>query len=121
MTSCWSLLAFGIVIMVLMISPYPANGLTCDETAGILNPCQDFSVGNGPPTPSASCCGAVKELVSKVRSRQVRRDLCECMKQIILAFHIDVGKLQYIIPQYCKVTIPVPLDPNADCSKASLF
>ncbi|XP_004289696.1 PREDICTED: non-specific lipid-transfer protein 2-like [Fragaria vesca subsp. vesca] len=118
MTSCsMSLLAFGVVIMVLMISSCPANGLTCDDTARILTPCQDFLVGSGPPTPSTGCCGAMRNLVSRATSTQVRRDLCGCMKQIILGFHVDVGKLQFIVPQYCKVKIPVPLDPNADCSK----
>ncbi|KAL6213200.1 hypothetical protein ACLB2K_012647 [Fragaria x ananassa] len=72
MTSCsMSLLAFGVVIMVLMISSCPANGLTCDDTARILTPCQDFLVGSGPPTPSAGCCGAMRNLVSRATSTQV--------------------------------------------------
>ncbi|CAL2251187.1 unnamed protein product [Prunus armeniaca] len=116
---CWSLIVFGLVIMVLN-NACPANGVTCQEALMTLMPCETYLVGSGPGTPAVPCCAGVQTLVSEATSTEIRRSLCECLKKAAAGMKIDPGRLK-AIPDYCKVSIPVPLDPTVDCSKVPLF
>ncbi|CAB4308396.1 unnamed protein product [Prunus armeniaca] len=83
----WSLIVFGLVVMVLN-NACPANGITCQEALMTLMPCEPYLGGS----------------------------LCECLKTAAAGMKIDPARLK-AIPDYCKVSIPVPLDPSVDCSK----
>jgi hypothetical protein len=111
----WSVLAFGLVILVFNASPSGA-AITCLEAITTLIPCELFLVGFGPAAPSSFCCMGAENVYKQANTTQSRRVLCECFKQAAL----DIGALPErakLLPQLCKIHITVPIDANVNCSK----
>lgn len=111
----WSVLAFGLVILVFNASPSDAT-ITCLDAIVTLIPCELFLVGFGPAAPSSSCCMGAEYVYKQANTTQSRRVLCECFKQAA----IDIGALPeraQLLPQLCKIHITVPIDAHVNCNK----
>lgn len=111
----WSMIVIGLVVMVLNHA-CPAYGVTCPEALLTLMPCEPYLVGPGLGTPAVPCCTGIKNLVSLATTTEIRRNLCECFKRAVARFQINPDRLKQL-PQFCKVSLLVPLDPKMDCSK----
>ncbi|WCJ20443.1 hypothetical protein M5689_002672 [Euphorbia peplus] len=70
------------------------------------------------PMPSPECCLGAEKVKEVATTTQIRRDLCSCFKQAVVSFGIIPDKTKQI-PDLCHVQVPVPIDPNVDCSKVS--
>ncbi|XP_024156214.1 non-specific lipid-transfer protein 1 [Rosa chinensis] len=109
-----SLLAFSMAIFAIILT---ANGdITFQAALLDLLPCEPFLVSSGPTTPIVPYCSAVQNLNAQATTTKTRRNLCECFKKAAAGIAIDPTKLKQL-PQFCKVSLPVTLDPSIDCSK----
>ncbi|XP_062014213.1 non-specific lipid-transfer protein AP10-like [Rosa rugosa] len=105
----------------IVLNASPPNGdITCQTALLVLMPCKPYLESSGPPTPSVFCCKGVQNVTAQATTTEIRRSLCECFKQAAASMSIDPKKLKQL-PQFCQVSVPVPLDPSIDCSKISLF
>ncbi|KAB1221794.1 Non-specific lipid-transfer protein [Morella rubra] len=109
----WSVVAFGFVVLI--FSACPSDAITCPEAIKSLAPCQDFLVGDA-AKPSPFCCAGVQSILSQAGTPETRRDLCECFKKAAAAGGVKIDKAKQI-PNSCGISLPVPIDPNVDCSK----
>ncbi|XP_065876488.1 non-specific lipid-transfer protein-like [Euphorbia lathyris] len=107
------MLAFGVLTMLLGVSN--VNAISCQEAVATLNPCLSFLVGKE-AMPSAACCLGAEKVKEEATTTQIRRDLCSCFKQAAASFGIIADKAKQI-PDLCHVQVPVPIDPNIDCTK----
>lgn len=110
-----SLSAWVVGLVIVASAASYANALSCEEAIVILLPCQDYLV-----RPSAKltvpCCQAASSLNSMVHSKPDLRNLCGCLKQAASALHVIVDKAKSL-PQNCHIQVPVPIDPNVDCTR----
>lgn len=111
----WSVLAFGLVILVFNASPSEPT-ITCNEAITSLIPCQPFLVGFGPATPSVFCCMDAEDLFELANTTKTRRALCECFKQAATEIGVLPERAQ-LLPQFCKIHVSVPVDAHVNCSK----
>ena len=108
-------LAFGlIIILVINASASPSDGITCEEALTQLISCNPYFLGFS-QLPSPICCKGVQNVLQQANTTTIRRSLCECFKNAAKAFEIIPERLKQL-PQLCKVEVPVPLDPNVDCT-----
>ncbi|KAF5728887.1 non-specific lipid-transfer protein-like [Tripterygium wilfordii] len=49
-------------------------------------------------------------------TKKMRQQLCTCFKNASKSFGVLPEKAKQV-PQLCNVNVPVPIDPNIDCSK----
>ncbi|KAB1202700.1 Non-specific lipid-transfer protein [Morella rubra] len=108
-----SVVAFGFVVLI--FSACPSDAVTCDEATKSLDPCQNFLVGDG-ADPSLFCCRCLQSILDHVGTPETRRDLCECYKKAAAEGGVKIDKAKKIF-ESCKISNPVPIDPNVDCSK----
>jgi hypothetical protein len=113
-----SLFAFALaVVMAIVLNACPANGdITCKDALLCVLPCEPFLASSGPPTPSFSCCAGVAKVAAQATTPAIRKGLCECLKTAATGIQIDPPKLEQL-PQFCKVSLPVTLDPHINCSQ----
>lgn len=106
----------GLVIMAIVLNACPAIG-GCEEALLELLPCASFVLGPGTGDPGTMCCAGIKLVVSGADTTEKRRSLCQCLKDKAVGsgVKVDPAKLKHI-PDACGVKIPIPLDPNVDCS-----
>ncbi|KAF5728886.1 hypothetical protein HS088_TW21G01040 [Tripterygium wilfordii] len=104
-----SILVIGLVFLVVS-----ANALDCNQAVLSLSPCLSFVIGFA-PTPAAQCCAAVANLNSQAITKELRQELCNCLKNAFKDYGSYVAKAKQI-PELCHISIPVPIDPNVDCS-----
>ncbi|KDP45156.1 hypothetical protein JCGZ_15021 [Jatropha curcas] len=105
--------AFGLIVL-LMSSAKTVHGITCGGALIALQPCLSFLVGID-PSPDASCCQAVASINQQANTKEIRQQLCQCFKQSGSSFGVQPEKAKQI-PDLCHVQVPVPIDPNVDCS-----
>ncbi|WCJ18126.1 hypothetical protein M5689_000502 [Euphorbia peplus] len=108
-------LGFGLILLGTSVSNVSA--ISCQEALATLNPCLSFLVGTNPMS-SPACCLGVEKVKEEATTAQIRRDLYSCFKQAAASFGLIAGKAKQI-PDLCHVQVPVPIDPNIDCSKVS--
>ncbi|KAL6200908.1 hypothetical protein ACLB2K_024623 [Fragaria x ananassa] len=114
-----SLLILALALMVVALNTSLANGdITCQAAILDLMPCQPYLASFGPPTPTVPCCDGVRSVDAQATTTEIRRSLCECFKKAAAGMPVDPAKLKQL-PQFCQVSVPVPLDPSIDCSKIS--
>ncbi|WCJ37329.1 hypothetical protein M5689_018477 [Euphorbia peplus] len=112
-TMVMGMLGFGLIILA--VSVHNVNAISCQEALATLNPCLSFLVGTN-PMPSPACCLGAEKVKEEANTTQIRRDLCSCFKQAAASFGLIAGKAKQI-PDLCHVQVPIPIDPNIDCSK----
>ncbi|PRQ28317.1 putative plant lipid transfer protein/Par allergen [Rosa chinensis] len=106
----------GLVIMVVVLNACPAIG-GCDEALVELLPCATFVLGPGVGEPPSLCCAGLKHVVAGADTSEKRRSLCQCLKEkaVGAGVKVDPEKLKHVTDA-CGVKIPIPIDPNVDCS-----
>ncbi|KAJ8774355.1 hypothetical protein K2173_011604 [Erythroxylum novogranatense] len=105
----------GFMFMFLLLLVSAKAAVTCDEAITSLLPCLPYLIGtNNDPAPT--CCIAVKSLNDQASTTPIRRDLCYCFQNAAKSFHVNPEKAKSL-PDLCHVQVPVPIDPNVDCSK----
>ncbi|KAB1226318.1 hypothetical protein CJ030_MR1G020551 [Morella rubra] len=82
-----TVLAFGLMVLVLNATASPSNNITCTDVVKALLPCKSFLVG-----------------------------LCVCFKDVAKKLGVNLDRARSI-PKFCDTNVPVPIDPNVDCSK----
>ncbi|KAL1560240.1 non-specific lipid-transfer protein 1-like [Salvia divinorum] len=92
-----------------------ANAASCPQAITMLLPCQDYLV-NLPAKLTVLCCQAASKLNSMVHSKADLKDLCVCLKQAAASLHVIADRAKSL-PGQCHIQVPVPLDPNVDCSQ----
>ncbi|KAJ7967750.1 Non-specific lipid-transfer protein [Quillaja saponaria] len=106
--------------MLLVISGGHADAITCNEAIRSLAPCVPFLEGSGPEQqPTASCCTGAQDFSQKATNPETRRALCDCLKNATASSpavpNIKQERVKNL-PQLCKISLPVPLDPNILCN-----
>ncbi|CAN1352762.1 Non-specific lipid-transfer protein 4 [Linum perenne] len=92
-----------------------AQQVTCSNALLQLLPCLTY-LSKQTPSPSPQCCANVKQLNDQANTTPIRQQLCTCIKSAALAYHVD-PPVAKALPGLCQVNVPVPIDPNVDCSK----
>ncbi|XP_059440656.1 non-specific lipid-transfer protein-like [Corylus avellana] len=108
--------AFGLMFLVLNASGSPSNDISCKDAITTLIPCQPFLVGSDPASPTAACCLGAQNVVKQATTPEARKALCECFKKSGKDMGVKPEKVKQI-PDLCKIDVPVPIDPDVDCSK----
>ncbi|XP_059440681.1 non-specific lipid-transfer protein A-like [Corylus avellana] len=111
-----AVLAFGLMFLVLNASGRPSNDISCMSALISLLPCQSFLVGSGPASPTAACCLGAQNVLNQATTPESRKVLCECFKKAGKDMGVKPEKAKQI-PDLCKIDVPVPIDPDVDCSK----
>ncbi|XP_038688761.1 non-specific lipid-transfer protein-like [Tripterygium wilfordii] len=104
-----SMLVIGLLFLVVS-----AKAFDCHQSVLSLIPCLPFVIGFA-PTPAAQCCVAVASLNSQANTKELRQELCNCFENSFKAYGSYAEKAKQI-PELCHVPVPVPIDPNVDCS-----
>ncbi|KAL7130343.1 hypothetical protein ABFS83_13G127400 [Erythranthe nasuta] len=113
--SCKKMVSSVIIgIMVLGLVASHANAITCTEAISTLMPCKDYLIGKSNFV-SVPCCTGASALNGKVKTKPELKSMCECLKQAAAALHV-IPERAKSLPGICKITTPVPIDPNADCN-----
>ncbi|CAN1234794.1 Non-specific lipid-transfer protein 1 [Linum perenne] len=114
----------NVVVVVLMLalavtgstkSVIAQSSVTCPSALLQLLPCLTY-LTKQTPSPSPQCCSNVKQLNDQANTALIRQQLCTCIKSAALSYHVDPPVVKNL-PNLCHVNVPVPLDPNTDCSK----
>ncbi|XAR51746.1 hypothetical protein NMG60_11006465 [Bertholletia excelsa] len=103
-----------LAVVALMTVPSKA-AVTCTAVNRALAPCAPYLRSGG--TPTAQCCGGVRNLVSMAATKADRQAACNCVKQAAARFpDIREGDAA-ALPTKCGVRTTVPISRNVDCSK----
>ncbi|KAH6832842.1 hypothetical protein C2S53_014353 [Perilla frutescens var. hirtella] len=105
----------GMIMVVVLAAARHTNAVSCAQAVAMLLPCKDYltqkSSSLAPP-----CCQAASQLNGMVHSKPDLRNICDCLKQAAAALHVIVDRAKSL-PQMCHIQVPVPIDPNVDCSR----
>lgn len=105
-----------VVVLGLQGTTLDANQ-TCSESIVSLVPCLPFLQGYGLETLSQYCCGEINHLFQKANTPEIRRNLCQCLKNASKRFEIKSDQAKQL-PQLCNIYISFSIDPdpNIDCN-----
>ncbi|CAN1352764.1 Non-specific lipid-transfer protein 4 (Fragment) [Linum perenne] len=106
----------ALIMMGSMTSVTAQSTVTCPSALLQLLPCLTYLTKQQTPSPSPQCCANVKQLNDQANTTPIRQQLCTCIKSAALAYHVD-PPVAKALPGLCQVNVPVPIDPNVDCSK----
>ncbi|CAN0892619.1 Non-specific lipid-transfer protein Cw18 [Linum grandiflorum] len=113
-----SLLMLGLIIGGSTTHVIAQQPITCSSTLLQLLPCLTY-ITKQTPSPSPQCCSNVKLLNDEANTTPIRQQICTCIKSAAIAYHVDPIAAKGL-PDLCHVNVPVPIDPNVDCSKISV-
>ncbi|KAI3456491.1 hypothetical protein Pfo_013154, partial [Paulownia fortunei] len=113
---CSSLWVMGLLVLALAASH--ANAVPCSQAIMTLLPCKDYLVGQANSV-TVQCCQGANSLNNMVNTKPDLRSLCECLKQAAAGLRVIVDRAK-ALPQICTIRVPVPIDPNVDCSSKSI-
>ncbi|XP_048141299.1 non-specific lipid-transfer protein AP10-like isoform X1 [Rhodamnia argentea] len=108
-------LMFLLVTCMVGNEPEPVDDITCEDALKALMPCKPY-LDKSEPKPTGPCCLAVEKVKELANSTQVRRDLCQCFKKAAPGMGVDPQRAK-ALPESCHIRVPVPIDPQTDCSK----
>ncbi|XP_041023524.1 non-specific lipid-transfer protein 4-like [Juglans microcarpa x Juglans regia] len=111
-----NLMAFGLMMMMLILSATTARADLCQDALKALMPCMAFLTGFSPPPPNAGCCQGAQDVLSKATTSADRKALCVCFKNVIGQGGILPDRAEQL-PDLCKVKTPVPIRSDVDCNK----
>ncbi|XP_058782407.1 non-specific lipid-transfer protein-like [Vicia villosa] len=113
-----SLFVSSVVVLGLLMTTLKANqidDISCVTAIWYVMPCVPYLKDSAPGTPSSSCCAGVNNLLQKADTTQVRRNVCQCLKDASSKFGADSQKSKQL-PQLCNITVSFPFDPKVDCN-----
>ncbi|XP_062181021.1 non-specific lipid-transfer protein 1-like [Phragmites australis] len=109
--------ALLLVALVLLAALPPRAGaaVSCSTVYNTLMPCLGYVQNGG--TVARACCAGIQRLVSGGRSRDDRRAICTCLKNVAAG----AAGGPYIsraagLPGRCGVPLPYKLSPNMNCN-----
>ncbi|XP_010054612.2 non-specific lipid-transfer protein AP10 [Eucalyptus grandis] len=108
-------LTFLLVTCIARNEPQPIDDVSCSDALKTMMPCQPYLNGSE-PKPAGPCCLAVEKVKELANSTQGPQDLCECFKKAAPDLGVDPERAK-ALHGLCHVQLPVPIDPNIDCSK----
>jgi len=73
-------------------------------------------VGSAPPTLLPVAYVGAQNVLKQAATSEIRKTLCECFKKIGKDMGVKPERAKQI-SNLCKIDVPVPIDPNVDCSK----
>ncbi|KAB1221744.1 Non-specific lipid-transfer protein [Morella rubra] len=113
-----AVLVFGLMVLVLNATAISPNDITCADAVKALLPCQSFLVGTGPVTapPSSDCCQGAQSVLKEANTPETLRALCVCFKDAAKKLGVNPDRAGSI-PKFCDMKVPVPIDPDVDCTK----
>ncbi|KAL3742221.1 hypothetical protein ACJRO7_017669 [Eucalyptus globulus] len=94
--------------------PEPIDDIIGGEAKTDLWRCLPFLKGSE-PSPTTLCCQVEQFVQTLANTTQIRRDLCECFKNIGLGLGVDPARAK-LIPMYYHIELLVPIDPYVDCN-----
>ncbi|KAK4439373.1 hypothetical protein Salat_0272200 [Sesamum alatum] len=104
-------------VMALLVSALAeshANAVSCPQALALLNPCLAYLTGQASNV-TVPCCQGANALKDMVKTKPDLRSMCECLKQAAAAAHVITDRAK-ALPGLCHIQVPVPIDPNVDCS-----
>ncbi|KAI4295974.1 hypothetical protein L6164_035967 [Bauhinia variegata] len=117
--SVLSAMAIGLLAVAMSVSASEVNEISCSQALEDMVPCQDYLKGSGPDQPPSACCQNADSLFKQATSTQMRRDLCNCLKDSAIKIGVNVDRASKLAPS-CKISLPFPIDPKLDCNSISL-
>ncbi|XP_011096024.1 probable non-specific lipid-transfer protein 3 [Sesamum indicum] len=101
-------------LLVLAVGTSQVSAISCLDAITRLMPCQSYLLGFSSSV-SVQCCQGAASLNQLVGSdRGQLKPLCQCLKQTAVSIGVNVDRAKQL-PQLCKITVPVPIDPNVNC------
>ncbi|KAI3456492.1 hypothetical protein Pfo_013155, partial [Paulownia fortunei] len=101
-------------LLILAVATNRVSAISCVEAITKLMPCQPFLLGIGSDV-TVPCCQGAESLNQLAGSKPDQlKTMCECFKQAATSMGVDVDRAKQL-PQLCKITVPVPIDPNIQC------
>ncbi|KAK4398912.1 hypothetical protein Sango_1366700 [Sesamum angolense] len=92
------------------------SAISCLNAITRLMPCESYLLGFSSSV-SVQCCQGAESLNQLAGSdRGQLKPLCQCLKQAAVSLGVNVDKAKQL-PQLCKITVPVPIDPNVNCDR----
>ncbi|XP_041023151.1 non-specific lipid-transfer protein A-like isoform X1 [Juglans microcarpa x Juglans regia] len=111
------LTAFGLMMMMLILSATIARADLCQDALTTLLPCMPFLTGSDQElAPSPTCCLGASELLNKATTSDDLKALCVCFKNAAAQDGVKSDRAE-LLPNLCKIKVPVPIKPDVDCNK----
>ncbi|KAL0442964.1 UNVERIFIED_CONTAM: hypothetical protein Slati_2019100 [Sesamum latifolium] len=107
----------SVCLMALLVSALAeshANEVSCHRAVGLLTPCLAYLTGQATNV-TVPCCQGASTLKDMVKTKPDIKSMCECLKRAAAAAHVITERAK-ALPGLCHIQIPVPIDPNVDCS-----
>ncbi|KAL0398800.1 UNVERIFIED_CONTAM: putative non-specific lipid-transfer protein 3 [Sesamum radiatum] len=108
----------SVCVMALLVSALAeshANEVSCPKAVALLNPCLAYLTGQA-STVTVPCCQGVSTLKDMVKTKPDIKSTCECLKKAAAVVHVIADRAK-ALPGLCHIQIPVPIDPNVNCSR----
>uniref|UniRef100_A0A5B7CDB5 Non-specific lipid-transfer protein n=1 Tax=Davidia involucrata TaxID=16924 RepID=A0A5B7CDB5_DAVIN len=104
-----------LVCILLLVSRSGAVSVpSCSMVAEELAPCLSYLQGS---EPSSACCGGVKDMGSKAKTKADLVAICNCGKIALSTIKYDPNRIP-LLPKKCGVSLSLPpIDTHTDCSK----
>ncbi|KAI6692132.1 hypothetical protein NL676_019842 [Syzygium grande] len=114
--SSFAVLALSIALFLLSTRvPVSQSVISCSDVLKDLRPCVSYlKSGSGMPPPA--CCAGVSALANAATSSADKKAACACIKNAAQKMNPN-QQLAQALPANCKITLPVAVSPNVDCSK----
>ncbi|KAK4398918.1 hypothetical protein Sango_1367300 [Sesamum angolense] len=107
-----------VCVMALLVSALAeshANEVSCPRAVALLTPCLAYLTGKASNV-TVPCCRGANTLKDMVKTKPDIKSTCECLKKAAAAAHVITDRAK-ALPGLCHIQIPVPIDPNVDCSR----
>ncbi|KAI3426730.1 Non-specific lipid-transfer protein [Psidium guajava] len=95
--------------------PVSESAVSCSDVLKDLKPCVSY-LKSGSGMPPAACCAGVSALANVATSSADKKAACACIKNAAQKMNPN-AQLAQALPGNCKITLPVAVSANVDCSK----
>ncbi|KAL9267073.1 Non-specific lipid-transfer protein-like protein [Drosera capensis] len=110
----FKLVAVMVVYMV-VAAPYVAGDRLCNQAETELIPCLPY-LSDRAKTPDDKCCAGVKTLNKDATTTGSRKEVCGCLKGLLVKYPVVKDKNAGDLASKCKVDLPYKVSRNTDCS-----
>ncbi|KAK9147279.1 hypothetical protein Scep_006036 [Stephania cephalantha] len=110
-----------LMALIMLVSESAAIVIDCYTVGAELYPCLPYIVKHSEePKPSPACCGDLKALIGKAKTRHDRVRVCKCIKKTMRKIrHLDRRRAAGL-PTACGVPINPPPARHMDCSRVDM-
>ncbi|XP_050204008.1 non-specific lipid-transfer protein A [Mercurialis annua] len=109
-----SVISMLIVFAIVQLMVTQGEGLDCGQVNSSLATCIPFLTGSE-ASPSASCCGGIKNLKKLAPTTADRRAACECIKTAASHYPTIKDDAASSLPKKCGVDINIPISKSTNC------